>query len=97
MPPYDGRVSGKDVCPLRRGVASSETEMSCPLEGKSSTLKRGGDAGHSRGSRWGPSREAEIAPWVRGGMRMGRMLGFFESFPFFLVGRRPWAFVGPVA
>ena len=28
---------------------------------------------------------------------MGRMLSFFESFPFFLVGRRPWAFVGPVA
>jgi len=25
------------------------------------------------------------------------MLGFFESFPFFRIGRRPWAFVGPVA
>ena len=31
------------------------------------------------------------------GVRMGRMLGFFESFPFFRIGRRPWAFVGPVA
>ena len=31
------------------------------------------------------------------GMRMGRILGFFESFPFFQIGRRPWAFVGPVA
>ena len=31
------------------------------------------------------------------GVRMGRMLGFFESFPFFRMGRRPWAFVGSVA
>ena len=31
------------------------------------------------------------------GVRMGRMLGFFESFPFFRIGRRPWAFVGLVA
>ena len=30
-------------------------------------------------------------------MRMGRMLGFFESFTFLRIGRRPWAFVGPVA
>ena len=30
-------------------------------------------------------------------VRMGRMLGFFESFPFFQIGRRPWAFVGLVA
>ena len=28
---------------------------------------------------------------------VGRVLGFFESFPFFQIGRRPWAFVGPVA
>jgi len=28
---------------------------------------------------------------------MGRTLGFFESFPFFRTGSRPWAFVGPVA
>ena len=28
---------------------------------------------------------------------MGRTLGFFESFPFFRMGSRPWAFVGPVA
>ena len=31
------------------------------------------------------------------GVRMVHMLGFFESFPFFRIGRRPWAFVGPVA
>jgi len=29
--------------------------------------------------------------------RMGRMLGFFEFSPFFQIGRRPWAFVGPIA
>ena len=83
MPPYGGRSSGKAVCPLCRGEASSEaemsylleggslpsseTEMSCPLEGRFATLERGGDAGRSRGSRWEPSSEAEIAPWVRGG------------------------------
>ena len=31
------------------------------------------------------------------GVRMGRMLGFFESFTFFQIGRRLWAFMGPVA
>jgi hypothetical protein len=56
---------------LRRGVASSEAEMSyllkggllpssevemiCPLEGRFATLEPGGDAGRSRGSRWEPS------------------------------------------
>ena len=83
MPPYDGRLSGRAACPLRRGVASSEAEMSylleggsmpsseaemlCPLEGRFVTLERGGDAGRSRGSRWEPSSEAEIALRVRGG------------------------------
>ena len=28
---------------------------------------------------------------------MGRTLDSFESFPFFRIGSRPWAFVGPVA
>ena len=71
--------------------------MICPLEGRFATLERGGDAGRSRRSRWEPSSEAEIAPRVRGGMRMGRTLGFFESFPFFQIGRMPWAFVGSFA
>ena len=66
--------------------------MICPLEGRFATLERDGDAGRSRGSRWEPSSEAEIAPRVRG-VRMGRMLGFFESFPFFQIGRRPWAWL----
>ena len=105
MPPYDGRLSGRAVCPLRRGVASSEAEMSylleggsqpssevemiCPLEGRFATLERGRDAGRSRGSRGDPSSEAEIVPRAGPrGVRMGRMLGFFESFPFFQIGRR---------
>ena len=83
MPPYDGLLGGRAVCPLRRGVASSEAEMSylleggslpsseaemsCTLEGRFATLERGRDAGHSRGSRWEPSSEAEIAPRVREG------------------------------
>ena len=44
--------------------------MSHPLEGRSTTLERGGD--RSAGSR---------------GMRMGRTLGFFESFPFLQIWR----------
>ena len=83
MPPYDGRLSSRAVCPLRRGVASSEAEMSylleggslpssvaemgCPLEGRFSTLERGGDVGRSRRSRWEPSSEAEIVPRAREG------------------------------
>ena len=71
--------------------------MSCSLEDRFATLERDGNVGRSRGSRWEPSSEAEIAPRVRGRMQVGRMLGFFESFPFFQIGGRPWAFVGPVA
>ena len=83
MPSYDGRLSGRAVCPLRRGVVSSEAEMSylleggllpsseaemiCPLEGRFATLERGGDAGRSQGSRWEPSSEAEIVPRAREG------------------------------
>jgi len=83
MPPYNGRLSGRVACPLRRGVASSEAEMSylleggsppsseaemlCPFEGRFATLERGGDAGRSRGSWWEPSSEAEIVPRAREG------------------------------
>ena len=51
MPPYGGRVSGKAVCLLRRGVASCEAEVRGAVEGF------GGE----------PSSEAEITPRVRGG------------------------------
>ena len=83
MPPYDGRVSGRAVCPLRRGVDSSEAEMSYlleggslpsseaemtrPLEGRFATLERSGDTGRLRGSRWEPSSKAEIVPQAREG------------------------------
>ena len=83
MPPYGKRLSGEAVCPLRRGVASSEAEMSylleggslpsseaevsCPLEGRFATLERDGDVERSRGSRWEPSSGAKVAPRVRGG------------------------------
>ena len=77
MPPYGGRVSGRTVCPFRRGVASSEAEARGAVEGL------GGE----------PSSEAEIAPRVQGAwmgrtVYVGRVLGFFESFPFFQIGRR---------
>ena len=45
MPPYGGRVSGRAVCPFRRGVASSEAETIRSPEGRLATLERGGDAG----------------------------------------------------
>ena len=62
MPPYGERLGGGAIRPLCRGVASSEAEMTYPLEGRFATLERGGNTGRSRGSRWEPSSEAEIAP-----------------------------------
>ena len=93
MPPYDGRVSGRDVCLLRRGVASSEAEMFCPLEGSCATLERVGDVGCSRGVSTGTLERGGDRPAGSRGMRMGPTLGFFESFPFFRMGSGPWAFV----
>ena len=77
MPPYDGRLSGRAACPLRRGVASSEAEMSYLLEGGSLPSSEAEMRGAVRGSRWEPSSEAEIVPAGPSGVRMGRMLGFF--------------------
>ena len=113
MPSYDGWVSGRAVCPLCREMASSEAEISYSLEGRLATLERGGDVLRCRGSRGEPSSKAEMSHPLEGrsatlerggdcpagsrGMQMGRMLGSFESFPFFRMGSRPWAFVDPVA
>ena len=113
MPPYDEPLGGGAVRPLYRGVASSEAEMTYPLEGRFATLERGGDALCGRGSRGEPSSEAEMSDPLEGrfatlerggdcpvglrGVPMGHMLGFFESFPFFRIGIVPWTFVGPVA
>ena len=64
-----GLERGGDDSPCSRvgSLHSSEAEMIFPLEGRFATLKRGGDAGRSRGSRWEPSSEAEIAPRAREG------------------------------
>ena len=93
MPSYGERLGGGAVCPLCRGVASSEAEMSHPLEGRSATLERGGDG--PAGPRGTLERGGDRSAGSRG-MRMGRTLGFFESVPFFRVGSRPWALVGSV-
>ena len=79
MPSYGERLGGGAVCPLCRGVASSEAEMSHLLEGRSATLERGGDC--PAGLRGTLERGGDRSAGSRG-MRMGRMLGFFESFPF---------------
>ena len=52
MPPYSERVSGRAVCPFRRGVASSEAETLGTVEALD-------------GEPWS---EAEIVPRVRGGL-----------------------------
>ena len=88
MPPYGGRVSGRAVCPSRRGVASSEAEAIRSPEGRLATLERGGDAGRLRGSRREALDRGGDCPAGSRGVRMGRGLGFFESFPFLWIGGR---------
>ena len=94
MPPYGERVSGMAVCPFRRGVASSEAETIRSLEGRLATLERGGDAGHGRGSQRGALERGGDRPAGSRGVRMGHtvyvgcVLGIFEYFPFFQIGRR---------
>ena len=86
-------MSGGAVCPLRRGVTSSEAEMSylleggsllsseaemvCPLEGRFATLERGGDEGRSSRVPMGALERSGDHPAGPSGVRMGRMLGFF--------------------
>ena len=94
MPLYGERLGGGAVRPLCRGVASSEAEMSSPLEGSSlpsseaemryplegrfATLERGGDC-----------------PAGLRGVRMAHMLGFFEPFPFSLDRKEAVGLRGP--
>ena len=72
-------------------------------EGRFATLERGGDAGRGRGSQWGALERGGDRPAGSRRVRMGRtvyvgrVLGFFESFHFFRMGRRLWAFMGSVA
>ena len=81
---------GRDMVRGRgsRGEPSREAEMSHPLKGRSTTLERGGDC--PAGPRGTLERGGDCSAGSRG-MRMGRILGFFESFPFFWMGSRPWA------
>jgi hypothetical protein len=82
-------------------VASSEAEMIPPSpEGRLATLERGGGAVRGRGLRRGALEQGGDHPAGPRGVRMsrtayvGRVLGFFESFPFFQLegGCRPlWA------
>ena len=63
-------------------------------EGRLATLERGGDAGHSRGLRWGALERGGDHPAGSRGVRtgrteyVGRVLSFFESFSFFQLGRK---------
>ena len=74
MPPYDGRLGGRAVRPLRRGVASSEAETSYLLEGGSlpsseaetSYLLEAEMQGAVEGSRREPSSEVETTPQSEG-------------------------------
>ena len=103
MPSYGERLGGGAVRPLCRGVASSEAEMSYSLEGRFATLERSGGEGSCRGPQQGDLERGGDCSAGSRGVRMGRTvylgrgLGFFESFPFLLIGRRLLAFVGPFA
>jgi len=66
MPPYGKRLGSGAVRPLCRGVASSEAEMTYPLEGRFATLEQGGDVLRGRRSRGEPSSEAEMSDPLEG-------------------------------
>ena len=59
-----------------------------PLEGRCATLERVGDAGRSRGVSMGTLERGGDRPAGSRGMRIGRTLGFFESFPFLPDGKQ---------
>ena len=70
-------------------------------EGRLATLERGGGAGRGRGLRRGAlERGGDHSAGLRG-VRMGRtayvghVLGFFESFPFFQIGKEVVGLRGP--
>ena len=87
LAPRGGLERGGDESPLEgRRVALSRVP--------GGALERGGV--HPAGLRGTLERGGDHSAGSRG-MRMGRTLDFFESFPFFRMGCRPWAFVGPVA
>ena len=80
MPSYGERLGGGAVCPLCREMASSEAEMCCAVEGPEGSPR----------ARWKLPRGLR-GVWMGRTASVGRVLGFFESFPFFQIGRRLWA------
>ena len=111
MPSYGEQLGGEVVCPLCRGVASSEAKMSYPLEGDSLPSSEAEVRSAVEGSRRGPSSDAEMSHPLEGrsatlerggdcsaglrGVRMGHTLGFFESFPFFRIWKEAGDLCGP--
>ena len=73
----------------------SEAETTYPLEGRFATLERGGDAGRTQGVSTGTLERGGDRPAGSRGMRMGRTLGFFESFPFSLDRKEAVGLCGP--
>ena len=96
-PSYGERLGGGAVRPLCRGLASSEAEMSYPLEGRFATLERGGDEGRSSRVPMGALERSGDRPagpeWGANGLHVGLLLSPFLSSRL----EGGWAFVGPVA
>ena len=69
--------------------------MVCLLEDRFATLERVGDVGRSRGVSTGTLERRGDRPAGSRGMRMGRTLGFFESFPFFQIWKEVVGLRGP--
>ena len=97
MPSYGERLGGGAVCPLCRETASSEAEVCCAVEGPEGGPRARRKMSHPLEGRFATLERGGDCPVGLRGVRTGHMLGFFESFPFFRIGSRPWAFVGPVA
>ena len=74
------------------GSPRARRKMSHPLEGRSATLERGGVC--PAGPRGTLERGGDRFAGSRG-MRMGRTLGFFESFPFSLDRKEAVGLRGP--
>ena len=66
MPSYGERLDGGTVCPLCRGVASSEAKMSYPLEGDSLPSSEAEMRSAVEGSRRGSSSDAEMSHPLEG-------------------------------
>ena len=93
-PPYGDRLGGGAVRPLCRGVASSEAEMSFPLEG-SSLPSSEAEMRYPLEGRFATLERGRDCPAGLRGVRMGHMWGFFESFSFFQIWKEAVGLRGP--